>query len=158
VGHWRLLVLAALIGARVLVAQSPETVYRPHVAESSPLALEIISAQGPIKAGAPVKIHLVLENRSEHPISLPPSTPGPFVPDIVFDVHDASGARSPETKHGCQIHYFSSCYKPWQGRLIGPTGPAVLTLIAAHKNIERDVFLEPEYDMSHPGTYTIVGY
>jgi hypothetical protein len=137
-----------------LAGQSAGPVFHPNIAASTPIALPIISAQSTIKAGTPVKVHLILQNRSNRSIGLPP-TPL-FFPAIVFEVREGSDTRPPETKHGCQVHYFSSCYSPWRGGILGPALNAAI--ISAHQKIEIDALLDTEYDMSHPGTYTVVGY
>ena len=162
----RLLVLALLlnISSLNLVSQSEQpkaTIETKHtvVADSSSLASATISAgHGVFKAGASIKIHLVLQNRSDHNIGLLP--PSRTAPSLVFDVRDNRGALVPETHHGCEIHYFSSCYQPEElhrGVIIGSPAPAS-AVIAAHTKSATDVLLNAEYNLSVPGTYTVVGY
>jgi hypothetical protein len=117
------------------------------IAESSPLASATISAlQSPVKAGEPVKIRIVIENRSDHEIVLPDF--GAFV----FDARDSNGDLLPETDIGCVFHFFSPCHK------YKKMGEGLVATISAHKKYEWDTLLNTEYDLSRPGTYTVVGY
>ena len=78
----------------------------------------------------------------------------------MFDTRDSEGPLLPETEHGCEVHYFSSCFKSADsipGVRIGGPAPAPAT-IPAHNKIETAALLNAEYDLSRPGTYTVVGY
>jgi hypothetical protein len=57
-------------------AQSVAGTTHRYIADLSPIAAARISVvPNPVKAGANVKIHIVLENRSDRDISLPPGAP-----------------------------------------------------------------------------------
>ena len=86
------------------VKQTPPAVLEPKdaartihrdIADSSPIAAARISVvPNPVKAGANVKIRIVLENRSDRDISLPPISR--TAPAIVFDARDSEGAFCPK--------------------------------------------------------------
>jgi hypothetical protein len=116
------------------------------IAESSPLASVTISAaKHTFKVGEEINIHWVLVNLSDHDLLLEPDS-------SVADVRDADGALPPETDLGCLSHFFSPCYK---FREMGK-GPPVA--IPPRKKYVLDGVLNPAYDLTKPGTYTVVDY
>lgn len=161
-------VLLVALAAYAATAQSPQAskpvvdnghstgaVHRD-ISESSALASAVISTvRNPATVGDGVKIHVVIQNRSDRDIELADSI-------VVFDARDGNGALPPETYLGCLAHYFSPCYKTAKptvhagAQLQGPTLP--LPTIAAQQSLAWDQALGAQYDLSHPGTYTVVGY
>jgi Carboxypeptidase regulatory-like domain len=116
------------------------------IADSSPSVSATISpALGPVKAGSAVKVHIAVENTSDHEIAYENAL-------VMFDVRDENGKLPPETPEGCTFHFFSPCHTdggmglPFSGGLI------------PHKKVEEDEDLTVEYDLSQAGTYTVVGF
>jgi Carboxypeptidase regulatory-like domain len=115
------------------------------IADSSPVVSATLSPTlSPVKAGS-VKVHIAVENISDHQI-------GYGTPLITFDVRDENGKLPPETPLGCTLHFFSPCHND------GALGPPFASYLVPHKKSEEDEDLTLEYDLSRPGTYTVVGY
>lgn len=114
-------------------------------ADSSPVVSATLSpALSPAKVGSAVKVHMVVENTSDHEIHY-------GTPLIAFDVRDENGKLPPETPLGCTLHFFSPCHDDRQlSSMVG--------ILVPHKKLEEDEDLTLDYDLSHPGTYTVVGY
>jgi hypothetical protein len=120
------------------------------IADSSPSVSATISpALGPAKAGSAVKVHLVVENTSDHEIAF-------WGALVMFDVRDENGKLAPETPEGCALHFFSPCYSVTEYN--GSELSSPLLRLVPHKKLEDDEDLTQEYDLSQPGSYTAVGY
>jgi hypothetical protein len=148
-------ILAYVMTSELLIAQGQQPV-RPgeepehvigivprDIAESSPFASVTISAQDNLKAGKPAKIYFTIENQSDQDLMLT---------ELVLDARDSKGELLPETDLGCVAHFFSPCHKT-KNLASGPK----LTL-PAHKTYKWDSLLNSQYDLSRPGTDTVIGY
>jgi hypothetical protein len=118
------------------------------VADSSPVISVILTATAsPYLKGKTIAVHVKKLNTSDHEIEYVNLT-------IVLVVFDSNGNIAPETELGCQRHWFSPCYYtqgrnriPWTNGKIAPGGTS-----------EYDKRLSDDYDLSKPGTYTVMGY
>ena len=119
------------------------------IADSSPVASATLrSVQNPVKAGSDIKIHFVLENRSDHGIKY-------FGDLLEVDVRDQYGKLPPETTLGCDRHFFSPCHSEGPGGDVHVSPPQ--GIIPSHGKLEYDDFLNGQYNLVL-GTYTVVGY
>jgi hypothetical protein len=96
--------------------------------------------------GSNVFVHIKLESHVGREIDI--STDG-----LKLDVRDASGRRPRETDAGCLEHFFSQCYTGWLYRR-----KQVLIPFKSFGKLEWDKNLSKEYELTRPGTYTVVGY
>lgn len=96
--------------------------------------------------GSNVFVHVTIESHVGRELLI--STDG-----LKLEVRDAHGRMPRETEVGCLEHFFSQCYTGW----LYPRRLVQIPFKSFGK-LEWDKNLSREYELTRPGTYTVVGY